>query len=115
MSEVELEGSQDPSHITYINPEKDHALVFPDTSWHTYASCRGTELRLFFGSGKRGDSRATAKVKEEAISICKGCPVRIKCLKYAVLNDVEYGIWGGYDMGKLKSAGRKKLAQGIKQ
>lgn len=98
-----------------ISPEKDHVLAFPDTSWHIYASCRSSDLRLFFGDGKQGGSKERGKTKQEAIAICKGCPVRIKCLKYAVLNDVEYGIWGGYDMRLLKSSGRKKLAQSIKQ
>lgn len=97
-----------------IHPEKDHELVSPDTAWHQYASCKGMETSVFFGDGRVGGSKNRSVGKRNAISICKGCPVRIQCLKYAVLNNVEYGIWGGYDMRELKGSGRRELAKRIK-
>lgn len=30
-----------------------------------------------------------------AQEICAGCPVRIRCLEYALENEVEWGVWGG--------------------
>jgi WhiB family redox-sensing transcriptional regulator len=111
--EVE-EGLEDPSPIKYASPEKDHELESPDVSWHAYASCKGLEAKVFFGDGKVGGSKMRSAGKREAIRICKGCPVRIQCLKYAVFNNMEYGIWGGYDMRELKGSGRKSLAKRIK-
>lgn len=113
MSEELEEGAQAPS--TTISPERDHELVSPDTSWHQYASCKGLETSVFFGDGKVGGSKMRSVGKRNAIRICQGCPVRIQCLKYAVLNNMEWGIWGGYDMRDLKGSGRKELAKRIQK
>ena len=30
-----------------------------------------------------------------AIEVCSRCPVRTECLDYAILNQIDAGIWGG--------------------
>jgi hypothetical protein len=30
-----------------------------------------------------------------AVAICRGCPVQVECLTWALENDEHYGIWGG--------------------
>jgi Transcription factor WhiB len=32
---------------------------------------------------------------EEAVSICKTCPIKFACLEYALANDFQEGVWGG--------------------
>jgi len=32
---------------------------------------------------------------EKAKKICSECPVRTKCLEYALKNRVDHGVWGG--------------------
>lgn len=31
----------------------------------------------------------------EAQSICGGCDLRIRCLRYALEEEIEWGVWGG--------------------
>lgn len=38
--------------------------------------------------------RDKAKTKE-ALEVCKHCPVRKECFKYAMDNQEGYGVWGG--------------------
>ena len=47
---------------------------------------------LFFpepGPGRNGDPGTEAK------RLCRGCPIRLQCLDYALTANEEYGIWGG--------------------
>lgn len=30
-----------------------------------------------------------------AVGVCKRCPIRWECFKYAVDNNIEEGVWGG--------------------
>ena len=56
----------------------------------TGAACAGTDVNLFFpGIGEN------VKAKQ-AIAICSGCPIRYRCLEYAMgfsSRDLP-GIWG---------------------
>lgn len=48
----------------------------------------------------------------EALATCRGCPVREKCLAYAMQNKVE-GVWGGTtdaDRKILAAAARRAAA-----
>jgi WhiB family redox-sensing transcriptional regulator len=38
---------------------------------------------------KGGDDAALAK------KICRGCPIRLQCLEFALDNNERYGVWGG--------------------
>lgn len=51
------------------------------------ARCRVHEPEHFFVRG--------AAQSRRALRICAACPVRDECLRYAVENEVEFGIWGG--------------------
>ena len=50
------------------------------------AACRGLDPELFYAEG--GASIAKAK------SICVQCPLRMKCLEWAISRE-EFGVWGG--------------------
>jgi WhiB family transcriptional regulator, redox-sensing transcriptional regulator len=58
----------------------------PDT-WQGQALCAQTDPEAFFP--EKGGSTSAAK------RICLGCPVRARCLDYAVAHDERFGIWGG--------------------
>jgi WhiB family redox-sensing transcriptional regulator len=32
---------------------------------------------------------------ERAQRVCAECPVKARCLEYALLHRIEYGVWGG--------------------
>jgi WhiB family transcriptional regulator, redox-sensing transcriptional regulator len=55
--------------------------------WMDQAECVGADPDLFFP--ERGEDSRTAK------EICYRCPVRQKCLEYAMKHGEKYGIWGG--------------------
>lgn len=93
-------------------PEKDHELAYTDDGlWRDLASCRTMDKSQFFGTGKVGESHKTQMLKRQAVEVCRICPVRIACLKFAVLNNIEYGVWGGYDMQTMRMSERKQLFQ----
>jgi WhiB family transcriptional regulator, redox-sensing transcriptional regulator len=61
-------------------------------NWRSSGACRSADPDLFFPiSGKGPAERQIARAK----MICAGCPVREKCLEFALSHDQTYGIWGG--------------------
>lgn len=56
------------------------------------AACRDADLELFFPEGTSGralEEAARAKL------VCSGCPVRARCLDWALAHGASFGIWGG--------------------
>lgn len=54
--------------------------------WHRQAACRGrTDVSWFPERGEPND---------EALAVCRGCPVRAEC-EQAGVDLVEHGLWGG--------------------
>jgi WhiB family redox-sensing transcriptional regulator len=66
------------------------ALKDTDHSWHSEALCRGSSPELFFFEA--GQSKRKNYVVE---NYCKLCPVKQRCLDYALNNDIRFGVWGG--------------------
>lgn len=58
-----------------------------DPSWRLWAKCKGMDPNHFFP--ERGQLVAPIKM------VCYGCPVRKRCAKFAVDNDIPYGVFGG--------------------
>jgi WhiB family redox-sensing transcriptional regulator len=50
------------------------------------AACRGLDPELFYAEG----GAAVARAK----SVCANCPLRPKCLEWAISRE-EFGVWGG--------------------
>ena len=71
-----------------------------DISWHEDALCGKPEhvkKKPYFFS-------KVAREKYDAKNICYSCPVRTKCLKWALENKQIHGVWGGKDEGELRRA-----------
>jgi WhiB family redox-sensing transcriptional regulator len=73
----------------------------PDMSsqagWRLRAACRGAGPELFFPEGVAGPAlQAAAQAKR----ICSVCPVRARCLDWAVVHGAAIGIWGGRTEGE---------------
>lgn len=56
-------------------------------SWREHRACVGVDPEVFFPDV--GRNAATAK------AICASCSVQAECLRYALENREEYGVWGG--------------------
>lgn len=74
-------------------------IDFPDLQG---ARCTETDPEMFFSTSPRKWTSA----KE----LCAGCPVRDKCLQWAVEHQVVDGIWGG-----LTARDRKPLLRQAKR
>lgn len=111
---METAGEESPAlpYKGYID-----TLPFPEIgAWREHAMCKD-QGNLFFPSAKRGfsgEGSSVHKAKKEALGICKGCPVKFQCLRYAVKNDIKFGIWGGVDMQSLKGKKRTTLLKTFK-
>ncbi|MPZ00722.1 MAG: WhiB family transcriptional regulator [Actinophytocola sp.] len=60
--------------------------------WRHRAACRDEDPELFFPVTDIGPG---AKQVDEAKSICATCPVRERCLRFALDNGLTYGVFGG--------------------
>jgi WhiB family redox-sensing transcriptional regulator len=79
--------------------------------WRERAACLSEDPELFFPIGKTGPAVLQL---EEAKLVCQRCDVREQCLKWALENDVRFGVWGGLsedDRSALKSrkAARERM------
>lgn len=69
-------------------------MSWADVSWQDAAACRDMETLLFFG--RDGEQRPEREIREEkAKAVCASCPVRRRCLDYALRNSIKQGTWGG--------------------
>lgn len=55
------------------------------SDWYDDAACRGLGWTRFF------DPEEAAAVRP----VCEACPVRVRCLQFAINNAVKVGVWGG--------------------
>lgn len=74
--------------------ETDRPTLIPaDTGdWRDDAECRRHAPDLWFPVGDNQLARSQAA---EAKSICGRCPVRIRCLSWALETRQDQGVWGG--------------------
>lgn len=64
-----------------------------DDNWPLFGLCRQTDPDMFFPE-KDGDFMGGSY--RDAQKVCNSpCPVRDRCLEYALEHDERYGIWGG--------------------
>ena len=68
------------------------ADVSGDQNWRLRAACRDVDSELFFPEGNRGPAlESMARAKQ----ICAACPVRARCLDWALTHGAHHGVWGG--------------------
>lgn len=58
-----------------------------DDSWMVEGICNSTDPELWFPE--------KGKSAKQAIGICRECPVRQKCLEWAISHNETVGVWGG--------------------
>ena len=57
-------------------------------SWMRSAACADADPEIFFPTISRQPAT-------EAKQTCSGCPVQAECLEYSLVNQEEFGVWGG--------------------
>lgn len=76
--------------------------------WQQQAACRGEDSALFFAPNyfeKRGEKDAR---EARAKASCIQCPVRERCLEYALKIGEEHGIWGGLNEQERRQLLRRR-------
>ena len=82
------------THATGSIPQREGFSSEVLASWRESAACRVLDPELFFPIGETGV--AIAEI-QRAKAVCDSCPVRQRCLTFALDTHQVYGIWGGYD------------------
>lgn len=59
------------------------------------ARCLGLDTETFFIPNEKITRSQKAKRVYEAKQICRQCPIRQQCLKYALDHEILSGVWGG--------------------
>jgi WhiB family redox-sensing transcriptional regulator len=86
----------------YMKLLSEFSLVLKNFDWMNDAACQGEPTDLFFPeTGFNSTARVT-------LAICKRCPVRGKCLEFALTNGIEHGIWGGTTAPQRKTMRRMR-------
>jgi WhiB family redox-sensing transcriptional regulator len=61
-------------------------------NWREEAACLHQDPEIFFPVGT---SRAAVRQTNRAKRLCAECPVSAACLRWAVEEGVDHGVWGG--------------------
>jgi WhiB family redox-sensing transcriptional regulator len=80
------------------------------TDWRHRAACRDKDPELFFPISDMGPG---ARQAAEAKAVCARCPVREQCLRYALDNGLDHGVFGGtteLERRKLTRSRRQRQA-----
>ena len=73
--------------------------------WKHKALCINVDSLIFLPSEIQGKS--LKKIYTQAKQYCFQCPVRTECLAYALVNDLDLGIFGGLTPEERKSLHNK--------
>lgn len=73
-----------------------------ETTWSDQARCRGLDPEQFF---VRGVAQA-----RPALRVCERCVVKDECLRYALDNDIDFGVWGGLTERQRRAFQRRQYA-----
>lgn len=66
-----------------------------ESSWVERAACAGVTPEIFSSEDLSTSGTTRRSSTAAAKAVCAGCPVSSECLRYAIENQVEYGVWGG--------------------
>ena len=91
-------------------------FTLPVWSWIYDSACANYDPELWFPPR---DRNLYMKIATQAKDICFGrngyapCPVRLECLKEAMANEEEHGIWGGLSHRERNALKRKYTEAGV--
>lgn len=72
--------------------------------WRSKAACLSVDPELFFPIGNTGPAIAQAA---EAKLVCAKCDVEEVCLRWAIENNQDAGVWGGMSEEERRSLKRR--------
>lgn len=76
--------------------------------WRDHAACREEDPDLFFPIGTSGPALLQTL---QAKAVCGRCPVRERCLRWALDTEQAVGVWGGTSEGERQELLRRTAAR----
>ncbi|MCX4967767.1 WhiB family transcriptional regulator [Streptomyces sp. NBC_00654] len=73
-------------------------------NWRMGAACREEDPDLFFPIGSTGPALVQTA---DAKAVCASCPVREPCLRWALENGQDSGVWGGLGEDERRALKRR--------
>ncbi|WP_017538765.1 WhiB family transcriptional regulator [Nocardiopsis halophila] len=67
-------------------------LYHESEDWVRHGACRQYDPELFFPVSSSGPGHQTVEL---AKAVCRSCPVRQECLRWALRAGEADGVWGG--------------------
>ncbi|MDG9689870.1 WhiB family transcriptional regulator [Streptomyces mutabilis] len=77
-------------------------------NWREHAECRTEDPDLFFPIGTTGPA---ALQTEQAKAVCRRCPVREQCLRWALDTGQSIGVWGGTSEMERRALKRREAVR----
>ncbi|MER7488022.1 WhiB family transcriptional regulator [Streptomyces sp. NPDC126497] len=77
-------------------------------NWRSRAACRTEDPDLFFPIGTTGPALMQT---EQAKAVCRRCPVREQCLRWALDTGQTIGVWGGTSETERRALKRRIAAR----
>jgi WhiB family redox-sensing transcriptional regulator len=75
-------------------------------TWHDDAAClTSRDPEIFFPTGSTGDAVPMIRA---AKAVCATCPVRARCLEFALTSRQDFGVWGGLTEEERRSLRRAR-------
>lgn len=73
-----------------MTPDLDSLIShqFANENWMLDGACVGADPEIFFATP--GDHDTT----KAAVAYCRDCPVRVRCLEWALRTDSAWGVFG---------------------
>lgn len=94
-----------PARAKAHPPKARFTEVTRDGDWRLSGACAGEDPELHFPVGTTGPAvLQTALAK----AVCQRCPVRERCLEWALETREPNGIWGGMDEAERRSLLRRQ-------
>lgn len=76
--------------------------------WKALGACRDADQALFFTPHRREGNDERERRERKAKEFCDRCPVRTKCLDYALEHGENDGIWGAMTKDERRAERRRR-------
>jgi hypothetical protein len=86
----------------------DSPFWLPTMPHFPEAACADIEDTEIFFQTK---TKEIEKVIDQVRELCFSCPHQKACVEYAIDEEIEYGIWGGYTASQRKRMKPKKIVK----
>jgi WhiB family redox-sensing transcriptional regulator len=88
--------------------------IYDEWEWQEQGNCsKIDDPEIFFlEHAERGKEKR--KKEQEALKICRSCPVKQKCLEHALRVPEFFGVWGGTTADERNAILRKRGRRIIK-